>query len=325
MRASVAGARPTFALVTLTLATSVVPIAASGSSSGATPASPGPPKVTFSPRSSLARLDLIRGEVRGVAIGRFFAVADPTVSASGQLAFVSSRCASCEQRLTVMHGRRAAIFGQATSVAPLNKGRLLVSAGRGEDTEIRLVDRNGHGNELEWLTRSAERIGIENEKELVVSPNRRMLLFSGEGRAEHHGNYVADLLRHRLLPLAGEAESAPAFSPDGRTIAYQNVSRRGDWDLCVARISLRAVSHERCFRSPGSNDRQPAFMANGRTVVFSSDRASRRSGVSSLYLLDLRTGSVRRLTRGRYDATSPAVAPDGRSVIFVRRALVPLR
>ena len=263
--------------------------------------------------------------MRPIAVGGFFSVADPALSPSGQLAFIASRCASCQQRLTIMSGRRAATFTQAMSVTWMNKRQLLTSAGRGEETEIRLVNRAGRGDELEWLTSSADRIAVETEKELVVSPNGRTLLFSGEGNAEHHGNYIVDLTRHRLLPLAGEADDAPTFSPDGRTIAYQQVSRAGDWDLCLSSISLVAASHERCVRSPVGNDREPVFLPNGREIVFSSDRASRRSAVSSLYLLDLGTGSVRRLTPSGYDATSPTVAANGGSVIFVRRALLPLR
>jgi Tol biopolymer transport system component len=281
--------------------------------------------VTFSPRSSLARLDLRSGNVRPLATGSFFSVADPSLSPSGQLAFIASRCASCQQRLTIMRGQRTATLAQAVSLTWVDKERLVVSTGRGEDTDIWLVSRNGRGHELEWLTETARRNAVETEKELVVSPDGRTLLFSGEGSAEHHGNYIVDLRRHRLLPLAGEADDAPTFSPDGRTIAYQQVSRDGDWDLCISRISLRAASHEHCFRSPGGNDREPAFLPNGQEIVFASDRGSRRSAVSSLYLLDLRTGSVQRLTPARYDAISPTVAADGRGVIFVRRALLPLR
>ncbi|MEP6909076.1 MAG: hypothetical protein ABI896_01440 [Actinomycetota bacterium] len=257
--------------------------------------------------------------------GRFFAVADPALSPSGRLAFIASRCASCQQRLRIMRGRQVASFAQALSAGWMSSGKLVVSVGRGEDTDIWVLGPNGRGHELEWLTRAAARIGIETEKELVLSPNRRTLLFSGEGSGEHHGNYIVDLRRRRLLPLAGEADDAPTFSPDGRRIAFQQVSRGGDWDLCISDISLRAASHAHCFRSAGGNDREPAFLPNGREIVFSSDHAARQNGISSLYLLDLRTGSVRRLTPAGYDATSPKVAPDGRSVIFVRRALVPLR
>jgi dipeptidyl aminopeptidase/acylaminoacyl peptidase len=291
------------------------------------PTRPGPgpavANVTFSPRSSLARLDLRTGAVRRLALGRFFSVADPRLSGSGRLAFIGSRCANCPQRLTVVRAGRAAPSVRAVSAAWTKQGKLLISAGRGEETEIRLVGANGHGQELEWLTRAGERMAVETEKELTLSPDGRTLLFSGEGSAEHHGNYIVDLRGQRLLPLAGEADDAPSFSPDGRTIAYQQVSRMGDWDLCLAVISHWAASHRHCRRSPGGNERQPVFLPNGHQLVFASDRGS-RSAVSRLYLLDLRTGTVRRLTPATYDATSPTIAPDGQSLVFVRRALIPL-
>ncbi len=258
--------------------------------------------------------------------GRFFAVASPAFSPAGRLAFIASNCAACQQRLRIMGGLHVSILSEGLSAAWLSSRKLVVSVGHGEDTDVWVVSPNGHGHELEWLTRAAAKLGIETEQDLVVSPDRRMLLFSGEGKGEHHGNYLVDLPRRRLFPLAGEAADGPAFSPDGRRIAYQQqVSLGGDWDLCLADLTVRAASHAHCFRSAGTNDREPAFLPNGRELVFSSDRAARRNGVSSLYLLDLRTGSVSRLTPSGYDATSPKVADDGHSVVFVRRALVRLR
>src|SRR5215211_3263477 len=280
-------------------------------------------RVTFSPRSSLARLDLRSGNVRRLPVRGFFAAARPSLAPSGRLAFVATTCASCEQHLAVVGGARATRVGPAVSVAWLNDERLLTSAGPGEDTDVWLVGASGRRQEVEWLSDAAEHIDVESKRALTVSPNRRLLAFSGEGPREHHGNYVADLVEHRLLPLPGEGDDAPAFAPDGRTLAYQHVSSRGDWDLCFSRVARGTVSQRHCLPSPG-NDREPAFV-NGRVLVFASDRMAPRSGVSSLYLLDLRTDALRRLTPPGYDATSPTVGSDGHGVIFVRRSLLPVR
>jgi hypothetical protein len=293
---------------------------------GAATSAPQPlPALTFSPRSSLARLDLRTGAVQPVDVGTFFSVADPSLSPAGALAFVGSDCASCAQELELVSGGKAKSLGPAASIAWLDRSTLLASVGQGEETDIMLVGSNGRTRELDWLADDAEEMGLEKKTQLVVSPDRRLLLFSGEGNSEHHGNYVAQLRSRRLLPLVGEAADAPTFSPDGRTIAYQQVSRAGDWDVCRSRISNGAFGPGHCYRSPAGNDREPAFLRGGHAVAFVSDRAARRSGVSSLYRLDLRTGSVRRLTPPGYDVGSPAVTPVGHSVLFVRRALVPLR
>ena len=291
----------------------------------ATAASQSLPSLTFSPRSSLARLDLRTGNVQPVEVGKFFSVADPSLSPAATLAFVGSRCASCAQELELVRGRKARSLGRAASITWLDRSTLLASVGQGEETNVLLVGSNGRKRELAWLADDAEEMGLEKKTELVVSPDGRMLLFSGEGNSEHHGNYAAQLSSRRLVPLIGEAADAPAFSPDGRTIAYQQVSPAGDWDVCLSRISNDAFGSRHCYRSPGGNDREPAFLAGGHALAFVSDRAARRSGVSSLYRLDLRTGSVSRLTPAGYDVGSPAVMPGGHSVVFVRRALVPLR
>jgi len=291
----------------------------------ATPASQPLPSLTFSPRSSLARLDLRTGDVQPVDVGRFFSVADPSLSPAGALAFVGSRCASCAQLLELARGGDATSLGHAASITWLDRSTLLASVGQGEETDVLVVGTNGRKRELAWLADEADEMGLEKKTELVVSPDRRLLLFSGEGNSEHHGNYAAQLSSHRLLPLIGEAADGPAFSPDGRTIAYQQVSPAGDWDVCLSGISNGAFGSRHCYRSPAGNDRAPAFLAGGHGLVFVSDRAARRSGVSSLYRLDLRTGSVSRLTPAGYDVGSPAVTPGGHSVVFVRRALVPLR
>ena len=283
------------------------------------------PTVTFSPRSSLARLDLRNGRVHRLGARGFFAVAHPSLSPTGRVAFIGIRCASCRQRLVILRGRRVRSLASALSATWLNDTRLLASVGRGEDTEVWALGLNGRGHELEWLTDSTKSLGVETERELAVSTDERTLLFSGEGSGEHHRNFLVDLRSHRLLPLSGDAEDAPSFSLSGRAIAYQQVSRAGDWDLCVATISMQEADRTRCLRSPGGNDREPVFLPNGHELVFSSDRAAHRSGASSLYLLNLRTGSVRRLTASGYDALNPAVARSGHSVVFVRRALLPLR
>jgi dipeptidyl aminopeptidase/acylaminoacyl peptidase len=281
--------------------------------------------VTFSPRSRLARLDLRTGDVRSLRLGRFYSVTNPALSPSGALAFIASRCASCQPRLGVLRDGRVTLFGPASSVVWLSSRTILTSVLDGEDSGLRLIGMDGRSRPLVWLNREAQSIAVESERELTLSPDGRALIFSGEGSREHHGIYLADLVHRRLSALAGEAVDWPFFAPDGQSIAYQHVSARGDWEICLARAQGRPADSARCFPAPKGNDREPAYSPDGRSLVFVSDRTARRNSISSIYRLGLRSGSVLRLTPAGYDAGNPVVTPDGQGVIFVRRALVALR
>ena len=152
-------------------------------------------------------------------------------------------------------------------------------------------------------------MAVETEKELIVSPDGRTLLFSGEGNAEHHGNYIVDLSRQRLLPLAGEADDAPSFSP---TAARSPTSRsRGPATGTSACRAFRTGPPRTgtAVRSPGGNDRQPVFLPNGHQLVFASDRALRAARSARLYLLDLRTGTIRQPHAGRLRRHQPHDRP----------------
>jgi dipeptidyl aminopeptidase/acylaminoacyl peptidase len=313
------------------VAVAAIVVAAAGPTSSRKPAvkrvltTGRPSTVTFSPRSELARLDLRTGGVSRLRLGRFYTVTNPTLSPSGALAFIASRCASCDSRLGVLREGRVTLFSRASSAVWMSSRTILTSVPEAEDRGLRLVGLDGRSRPLAWLSRTAYSFAIEDEREFTLSPGGRMLIFSGEGSREHHGIYLVDLAHRRLSTLAGEAVDWPVFAPDGRSVAYQHVSAHGDWQLCIALPHGRMAAGARCLPALNWNDREPAFLPDGHGLVFVSDRAARSNAIGSLYRRDLRTGAVRRLTPAGYDAGNPVVTADGRAVIFVRRALVALR
>jgi TolB protein len=93
--------------------------------------------------------------------------------------------------------------------------------------------------------------------------------------------------------------SNPAWSPDGRLIAYQSLTG-GQFQITTISLLDRQVKQ---VTNLSRND-DPAWAPDSRHLVF----ASRRSGVSQLWIVDVESGRSRQLTRGaeaRLAAWSP--------------------
>ena len=98
---------------------------------------------------------------------------------------------------------------------------------------------------------------------------------------------------------------APAWSPDGRRIAY--LSRRDDTkDLHVVNAD---GSGERRLTRDATNTATPAWSPDARTLAFESAR----DGTTGVYAVNADGSGQRRLAR---DGRAPAWSPDGRTIAF---------
>ena len=89
--------------------------------------------------------------------------------------------------------------------------------------------------------------------------------------------------------------SAPAWSPDGRSLAF-TTSRDGNPEIYVMDLQTKVV--QRITRHHGI-DTEPAWSPNGQQLVFTSDR----SGRPQIYRINRDGTGVERLTfEGRYNA-----------------------
>jgi WD40-like Beta Propeller Repeat/Lysyl oxidase len=165
------------------------------------------------------------------------------------------------------------------------------------------------------------------------------LAFSRTGVAGS-GVYLAG--RGKLRVLAADAFD-PAWSPDGRRLAYVAPGAGGTSDLYVADADGTHVG--RLTRSDGIDETSPSWSPNGtrlvveragRVVVLRADGSADRplavgtepawspdgtriafTDGDDVFLASVRGGKVRRLISAAGSQTSPAWSPDGRRLAYV--------
>ena len=132
------------------------------------------------------------------------------------------------------------------------------------------------------------------------APNGREIVFSGS-KGGVSDLYMLDVTTGatRQLTTGRYAEFQPAFSPDGRTIAF--VTDRsdktsfetltfGDLQLATMDVATGAVTVHPVFAQ--GRHINPQFSPDGRSLFFVSDQ----DGVPDIYRLDLATNAVSRIT-----------------------------
>ena len=147
------------------------------------------------------------------------------------------------------------------------------------------------------------------------TPDGKKILFRST-----RSSYTTRFRRLFLVPVEGglpEVLPVPragltSFSPDGRRIAYNPVSReartwkryRGGWTMYIGLYDLQQNTYQELPRA-NANDMFP--MWHGDSIYFASDR----EGAVNLYRYDLGSKRVRRLTNYKeYDVKWPSLGPD---------------
>ena len=119
----------------------------------------------------------------------------------------------------------------------------------------------------------------------------------------------------KLYPAGGKTEGhcyAPAWSPDGRRLAFVQGDRRGNSDIVVLDLATgraRRLTDSNCINT------SPCWNPAGTQLAFTSDR----SGTPQIYLMEDDGSNVRRLTtEGNYNE-SPSWSPGGSMIAYVSR------
>jgi Tol biopolymer transport system component/DNA-binding winged helix-turn-helix (wHTH) protein len=119
------------------------------------------------------------------------------------------------------------------------------------------------------------------------------------------------------LPPSGVSDRLPAWSPDGRSIAF---SRRDGGNACHILVAAANGGSERVVGTcNGLDDLGFDWTPDGRGLVFGS--MSAQGGTTGIRIMDLATGRWRNLEYG-FDGrdldAEPRYSPDGEWIAFVR-------
>ncbi|RMG31380.1 MAG: Tol-Pal system beta propeller repeat protein TolB [Gammaproteobacteria bacterium] len=133
---------------------------------------------------------------------------------------------------------------------------------------------------------------------------------TGKGKKRRYRLQVADAdgYGQRTIVTSTEPLLSPAWSPDGRRLAYVSFEGRH------AAVYVQEVATGRrteVSRDKGING-APAWSPDGTRLALTLSR----DGNPEIYVLDLRTGRRRRLTHDPAIDTEPVWEPDGRAIIF---------
>jgi Tol biopolymer transport system component len=108
-------------------------------------------------------------------------------------------------------------------------------------------------------------------------------------------------------PLRGVRGGEPAWSPDGRRIAFARavtgaaVETTNIYVMNADGTVVRQLTHERT----GTVSQHPSWSRDGRSIVFMSNRGPNLSHGASLWIVSPATGGMRRLTTSVYEDVDP--------------------
>ena len=168
----------------------------------------------------------------------------------------------------------------------------------------------GWSTEAQYLTAQFATSRRQMGRDLAFSPDGNWIAVFGK-REAGRALLLVDVVNggvSRVIDLEVQQPFAPAFSADGRKVAFAG-SLDGTFDIFA--IDLETLAVENLTRTERF-DGGPFYSPDGRHLYYSSEVGR----FANLFRLDLSTGQTEQITRGEQIDKDPWLANDGRRLFF---------
>jgi len=147
--------------------------------------------------------------------------------------------------------------------------------------------------------------------------NGRIAFYSDRGNTAEGDVFTMSFTGENFRRLTSDpiGGSSPAFSPNGKKIAYVGSAgrRTNIYVMDADGSNKRLVTDERKLPSDGKSDFDPSFSPSGRKIVFSRGEGYR---AYSLYKINVDGSDFAPVYEGQRVSENPAWSPDGTKIAF---------
>lgn len=160
-------------------------------------------------------------------------------------------------------------------------------------------------------------LDFDSIKNPRISQDGKEIVFVGVKR-DKADLYIMQIHDASLIRISDDRfiERSPSFSKDGTKVIFSaNKNKDGDYystDYGIFIYDRISGSNTTAVNFPGSTEESPDLNPDDSAVLFSSDRG----GIASLYIKELESGKVHKLTSSYGGAFEPRYSQDGTKIVY---------